>query len=455
MSGIVRPAPTPPRPYAFPDADHATLSNGLSVHVVPLRRLPVVTALLMSDAGAECDFVATAGVASIAVDAQTEGTTLRDGAQLAHAFERLGGSLDTAVTWAHSELSTTVTLPHFKGALTLLAEVARHPSFPDEEVLRLREERMAELLQQRAEPRGLADDVFAGSCFATGSRYAVPEGGAEKTVASISRAEVSQHHSNFVVPARSALILVGDVKIDEVLRQAEDALGEWSGKGTAPPPITAVPTHSGRMVHLVERAESPQSEIRVGHSSVERRHRDFYALSVMNAILGGLFNSRINLNLRERHAYTYGAFSHFSWRRHASSFETSTAVRSDVTAAAVREVLDEIDRMRSDLVDPTELSLAVDYLTGVFPIRFETTAAIADAIAMREGYDLPRDYFDRYRDRIAAVTAEDVLRVAQAHLAPERMQVVVVGDPSVVRADLDALQVGPVQVYDATGERVA
>jgi len=450
-----RPSPSAARPYAFPEAKRARLSNELAVHVVPLRRLPVVTTLLMSDAGAECDAVATAGVASLSVDAQTEGTTERDGTALANAFEQLGGSLDTAATWAYSELSTTVAASRFEGALSLLAEATQSPSFPESEVLRLREERMAELLQQRTEPRGLADDMFARECFAAGSRYASPEGGAEETVAAISREDVRRHHANFVVPARSTLIVVGDIEVERVLRHAESVLGTWSGKGHESPGVAVAPTHAGRVVHLVAKPDSPQSELRVGHSAVGRRHPDFHAISVMNAILGGLFNSRINLNLRETHAYTYGAFSHFDWRRHGSAFEASTAVRSDVTGAAVREIFAEIDRMRNDAVSAAELSLAIDYLTGVFPIRFETTAAIADAIAMRESYGLPTDYFDRYREQIAAVTAEDILRVAQTHLTPERTQVVAVGDPAVVRAELEALDAGPVYLYDATGRRTA
>jgi zinc protease len=455
MSGALRPPAGAPRPYTFPEAKREQLANGLTVFVVPLRRLPVATALLMSDAGAECDSLATAGTGSLTVDAQTEGTTERSGADLAEAFEQLGGSLDTAATWAHSEVSTTVMTGRFGGALSLLAEVIRSPSFPESEVTRLREERMSELLQQRTEPRGLADDMFARVCFATGSRYATPEGGGEQSVARIARADAVRHHQQCVVPERSTLIAVGDLHVDAVMRLAEHALGGWSGAGSATPEITVGPLHTSRVVHLVSKADSPQSEIRVGHLAVGRRHRDFHAISVMNAILGGLFNSRINLNLREQHAYTYGAFSHFEWRRQASSFEASTAVRSDVTAAAVREILGEIDRMRNERVSPAELSLAVDYLTGVFPIRFETTAAIADAIAAREGYALSADYFDRYRDQIAAVTVDEVLRVAQEHLTPGRLQIVAVGDPSIVRAELEALQIGPVQLYDTTGERTS
>jgi zinc protease len=172
----------------------------------------------------------------------------------------------------------------------------------------------------------------------------------------------------------------------------------------------------------------------------------------MNALLGGLFSSRINLNLREAHAYTYGARSEFDWRRGAGPFVVSTAVKSDVTEAAAREILHEIDRMRAEPVRDDELSLATSYLDGVFPIRYETTAAIASALANLVVYGLPDDYFDRYRAAVRAVTVEAVRDAAVRHLHPDRLQLVVVGDPAVVRAPLDALAFGPVALHDATGE---
>jgi zinc protease len=172
----------------------------------------------------------------------------------------------------------------------------------------------------------------------------------------------------------------------------------------------------------------------------------------MNAILGGLFSSRINLNLREAHAYTYGAFSGFDWRRGAGPFVVSTAVRSDVTAAAAREALLEIDRMRAEAVKPEELSLATSYLDGVFPIRYETTGAIAQALAALVAYDLPADYFDTYRDRVRAVAAADVRRAAEQYLRPEELQILAVGDPAVVRTGMG--EFGEVTVYDAEGRVV-
>ena len=186
----------------------------------------------------------------------------------------------------------------------------------------------------------------------------------------------------------------------------------------------------------------------MGHVALPRLHPDYFPMMVMNAILGGLFSSRLNLNLRERHAYTYGAHSAFDWRRAASPFEISTAVETAVTADALREILAEFTRIREEGVTADELSLAVSYLVGVFPVRFETTAEVAGGLANVEIFRLPSDYFFTYRDRVKAVTLADVHRVAQAHLDPGRLQVVVVGDATAMRAGVEALGIGPVRVYD-------
>jgi zinc protease len=175
----------------------------------------------------------------------------------------------------------------------------------------------------------------------------------------------------------------------------------------------------------------------------------------MNAVLGGLFSSRINLNLREAHGYTYGAFSSFDWRRAAGPFSVDTAVKTAVTDAAAREILNEIERIRAVEIRPEELSLATSYLDGVFPIRYETTDAIAAALANLVIYSLGDEYFARYRERIRAVTAADVLAAARQYLDPGRLQVVAVGDPSAIRGPLAALGIGPVSAYDADGNRMA
>src|SRR5438874_11534449 len=185
-----------------------------------------------------------------------------------------------------------------------------------------------------------------------------------------------------------------------------------------------------------DKQDAPQSELRVGHVGLPRNNPDFFPTLVMNAVLGGLFGSRINLNLREAHGYTYGASSFYDWRRGPGPFVVSTAVQSEVTAAALREIFLEIDRIRSERISEEELSLARDYLDRVFPIRYETTAAIASALATLVIYDLPSDYYDTYRNNIRAVTLDAVLEAARRHLHPDQLQTVVVGDARVIRDSL-------------------
>jgi len=189
----------------------------------------------------------------------------------------------------------------------------------------------------------------------------------------------------------------------------------------------------------VAKADAPQSEVRVGHIGLPRNAPDYLDVVVMNAVLGGLFSSRINLNLREAHGYTYGAFSAFEWRRGAGPFVVHTAVKSEVTGEAVREIMTEIDRMQRTEISEDELTLATNYLDGVFPIRYETTAAIAAALANLVIHDLPEDYYDEYRAHVRGVTTAGVLRAAQTHLHPDRLRIVVVGDPATIAGAVSAV----------------
>jgi zinc protease len=244
------------------------------------------------------------------------------------------------------------------------------------------------------------------------------------------------------------VVVAGDVDHASIMDVVSRTLSGIRKGHSGSTDVEINPRFDTKQIHVVHKPDAPQSELRVGHIGLPRRHPDFFPTLVMNAVLGGLFGSRINLNLREAHGYTYGASSYYDWRRNAGPFAVSTAVQSDVTAAALREIMLEIDRIRSEPITESELSLATDYLDGVFPIRYETTSAIASALANLVIYDLPRDYYDRYRQNIRTVSTESVLAAAKAHIHPDRMQIVVVGDSGVVRGPLTELDIGPVQVYD-------
>jgi zinc protease len=315
--------------------------------------------------------------------------------------------------------------------MELFAAVLRQPMFRQREVERLKAERLAEIIQIRAEPRGLADEAFEAAVYHASSRYSVSLGGSEASVGEIDTADIRTFYDKRYSPAATTIIIAGDIASDKARQFAEKHFGDWTGPVAEAAQRADRPARDARATHHVIRPDSPQSELRIGHVGVPRRHPDYFDLVVMNAILGGLFNSRINLNLREAHAYTYGAFSAFDWRRDAGPLVVSTAVRTDVTTEAIVEVVQEIERIRREPVQAEELSLAKSYLDGVFPIRYETTAAVAAALANQVIFGLPDDYFDAYRGSIRRVSAGSVQRVATEHLHPERLQVVVVGDASV------------------------
>ena len=451
MTTTHRPAPGPARDYRFPRFHRFSLTNGLRVIVAPVAKLPIVTILAVVDAGAAADPAREEGVASLTARAFAEGTGATDGAALTDRFERLGTALDAHADWDSAVASVTVLTGRLPEAVALMAEVLTTPIFPEREVERLKGERIAELLQLRAEPRGLADELFSRFAYDARSRYAEPEGGSAASVSSLDRARVAAFHRARYTPGATTLVLAGDVTVATAEALVTRALGAWAGHAPAAAHIDDRPATSSRAVHLVSKEDAPQSELRLGHVGVPRSHPDYFDIVVMNAVLGGLFSSRINLNLREAHGYTYGAFSGFDWRRQAGPFVVSTAVKSDVTHEAAREILLEIGRMRATTIAADELTLATSYLDGVFPIRYETTSAIAVALAGLVVHGLPDDYYDRYRSRIRAVTVEGVLEAARRYLHPGRLQLVVVGDPATVRAGLEALRAGPVRVYDTEG----
>jgi zinc protease len=424
----------------------------LRIIVANVPAYPVVTTLAVIEAGATRDPRDFEGLAQLVTRGLSEGTRDMDALQLTTRLEMLGTTLDTGADWDSAIVQLTALSSRMDDALAVLAEVLCHPAFPERELERLRAERIADLAQLRAEPRGLSDVFFSRLLYQPGSRFARLAGGDEQSIARLTRDQVVAYHREYYRPDATALMLVGDIDLERAVKLVSTHFGEWAGKA---PPVTE-PLDAQRFpeprVHLVHKADAPQSEVRVGHVTIPRLHDDYFPVVVMNAILGGLFSSRLNLNLREEHAYTYGAHSAFDWRRAASPFEISTAVETAVTGDALREIVKEFTRIRTEPVSDAELSLATSYLVGVFPIRFETTAEVAGGLANVEIFRLPSTYFDTYRDRVRAVTAQDVLRVAQTHLDPSRLQVVVVGDAEAIREPIAALGLGPVVVYQPSDD---
>ena len=448
---LPRPEAAEPRPYQFPRFERAVLPNGMKLIVARISKLPIVTISVLADAGAVADPPGRSGLAQLTAKLLLEGTTSPDGTAITDRFERLGASIDSHADWDVAAVTVTTLTDKLTESFDLLGAVLRQPGFNEREVERLKAERLAELLQQRAEPRGLADELFSRFLYDNRSRYALPDGGDETSVRGLTRGEVVRFYEARYSPASMTMVVAGDVEMRVLERMALAVFGDWRGSLTTPASSSDEPARRSRALHIVNKPDAPQSELRIGHVGLPRHHPDYFPVVIMNAVLGGLFSSRINLNLREVHGYTYGANSYFDWRRQKGPWVVATAVASEVTPAAATEVLKEIDRFRAGPITEDELTLATSYLDGVFPIRFETTSAIASALTTLVVYDLPDDWYDEYRARVRAVTSADVLVAAERHLHPEALQMVVVGNAAAVRGGLEAMAFGPVQRYDVEG----
>jgi predicted Zn-dependent peptidase len=443
-----RPVPGTPRPFTFPTVEQGRLSGGLPLLLVHLPGRPLVSAALLLPMGAVDEPAAIGGATVLAARSLLEGTRRRDALALVEASERLGASLRAEAGWDSTVIGVDVPAERLAPALELLAEVAREPAFPSHEVERLRDQRLNDLLQAKADPARRAEEMYLATVYDPASPYARPAGGLRDTVAGIDAGVVAAAYASWPSFDRAAFVVGGDLTGLDVGAILEPLLGDLApAPGVAAP---SAPTDAGRLdrpaVRLVHRPGSVQSELRVGHPGLARRIPDFHAVSVMSAILGGLFNSRLNMKLREEKGYTYGAGAGFDLRRYAGPFTARAAVNTDATAPALADLVAELRRMREAPPTDAELRAARDYLVGVFPLRFETPGPVVSAVGGLVTHGLPEDELERYRPAIEAVTAGDVLAAARAHLDLERLAVVLVGDADAVAGDVEALGLGELEV---------
>jgi zinc protease len=424
------------------------LDNGLTVIAVDLPGRPLITANLVLRNGAADEPSEVAGATVLSARALTEGTERHDAVALIEAAERLGASLHAEAGWDAYTVGVDVPATRLEPALELLAEVVAQPTFPASEVERIRDERLADILQARADPRRRAEEAFAATIFRPGTPYRRPASGLTETVETLDRERLAAAWTRGLDPERETLIIGGDLSGIDAFGLADGLMGGWqraSGAVTAGP-ITVESAVDERFVRVVHRPGSVQTEIRIGHVGLRRRIADYHAVSVLGAILGGLFNSRLMMKLREEKGYTYGAHASFDLRRAPGPFAARAAVNTEVTVPAILDTIAELDRIRQSEVTDAELRAARDYLVGVFPLRFETPGPIVGAIAGLVIHELPDDELDRYRPGIEAVSAADVLAAARAHIRPESAAVVLVGDADRIASELESAAIGPVGV---------
>jgi zinc protease len=444
-----RPESGAPRRYDFPAVSEHRLAHGLTVLVVDLPGRPLVSASMVVVGGAVEEPSAQAGATVLAARALTEGTDRYEAIALVEAAERLGASLHAEAGWDALTVGVDVPSDRLAPALDLVAEVLLHPTFPAPEVERLRDERLNDLLQARADPRRRVEEAFVGTIYAPESPYHRPSGGMRETVEGLGPDHLRSVYAAMLHPARATLIVGGDLSGQDVVAHAERLFSGWDGTDGGGSPVSAIDDSAsavGRLVRVVHRPGSVQTEIRVGHRGLPRRIPDFHAVSVMGAILGGLFNSRLNMKLREEKGYTYGAGAGFDMRRGAGPFSSRAAVNTEVTVPAIVDMLAELEGMRDAPVSDAEVAAARDFLVGVFPLRFETAGAVVGALGSLAVHGLGVEELVTYRSRIEAIGADAIHDAAAAHLHVADASIVLVGDVDAFGQDLEAAGLGRIVI---------
>jgi len=399
--------------------------------------VPEVSLRLVLEAGAGGEPQRQAGLAALTARLLTEGTADRDAIEMARWLDRLGVGFHASAGYAVSVLSIHTLTDVLDEALEFLAAVVCTPTFPDHEVERVRSERLDEIERQTDEPSVVANHALIEALFGEGL-YSRPIGGTRASVSTIEPDDIRGFHAERYLPGGGALYVCGDVDADRVRAGIQRSLGHWQGVATRPAaPETPEPPEPS--VLLIDRPGSPQAEVRVGAIGVAYGTPDYYAIVLANALVGGLFNSRINMNLREDKGWTYGARSSFRFRRGAGPFVVQTAVETGVTADAFEEILMEVERMREQLVTAEELDLAKHALTLSLPLQFETAAQITGRVSRQGIYDLPADYWESYGERLEAVTPEEVREVCRTYLARERLTLLAVTDAGTAAEGLSRL----------------
>jgi zinc protease len=439
------PKPGPVPSLKLPAIQKRTLSNGLPVWIVELHKVPVVQVTLAVKGGGGADPEKKFGLASLTAEMLDEGAGQRDALQIADAVDYLGANLSTSSSSDASFVDLHVPVARLADALPIMADVALRPTFPDKELTRVRDELLTSILQAQDDPAALVQFAFPRLVFGPTHRYGTVLIGTAAAVKTLSVEDLRQFHKRNYLPSNSTLIVTGDVTPASVVARLESAFGSWNGAPMAPTKVTDAPQLTARHVYIVDKPGAAQSQIRIGWVGVPRSTPDYFALRVLNTILGGSFTSRLNQNLREEHGYAYGASSSFDMRTSAGPFFAAAGVQTDKTAEALTEFFKELEAIRKP-IPADELEKAKTYVALALPRSFETTQRLAGSLAQMFVFNLPADYFATFTDRVRAVTAAEVQRAAERYIQPDKFAVVVVGDRKVIEPAVKALNLGPLSI---------
>jgi zinc protease len=437
----------------MPPITERTLGNGLRLIVVEQHELPLVDITLTVRSGSESDPTGKAGLATLTGSLLREGAGARSSQDIAEQEAFLGVDLTTGASWDQSIIGVHAPTAVLDSALALFADVVLRPTFPQNEFDRLRKQRLTSLLQVKDRGPAMADRAFNILLFSPDHPYGHPSQGVESTVESFTRDDVVSFHNAIYRPNNAFLLVVGDVRPADIEQRVKRLLSGWERADVTAPTMPATAATAAPGIYVVDKPGAPQSSFRIGAIGVARSTPDYYALQVLNTILGGAFTSRLNMNLREKRGYTYGAGSVFVMRRDRGPFFAAGEINAPVSDSALVQFMAELGNIHTP-VPAEELEKAKKYLQLGLPGDFESLTDISAQLSTYALYDLPLDEPTRAVQKIGAVTAEDVTRVANTYLDPARMIIVVAGDASKLVPALRRTGFGAVSVVDSYGKAV-
>lgn len=444
------PEPMPLQPALFPPFFEFELGNGLRVVLVSSEKQPVLSLSLSVLGGAIHDPAGKSGTADMVAGLLTKGAGERTAEQIAADIERVGGSLSASAGQDFLSVNAAVLSDDRELAFLLMADALLRPTFPTSELDLLRTQTLSALALEQSQPEAIAARAFARELYGDHPYGRRPD---ETTVRAITRNDLTDFHRARLRPAQALLVIAGAIDSTEAHRLAEQSFGAWAGRGAATPPMRPAPQRARSEILLVHRPGSVQSNIIVGNTTWLPTDTRGYALALANQVLGGASDSRLFQILREEKGWTYGAYSGVTRARGLGSFRATAEVRTEVTDSALVELLTQVRRMGTELLPDDEFERQKQTLVGRFPLQIETAEQVAAQVANARLLGLATDYVQTYRERLAAVSREQLQAAARSGMRADAALIVVVGDGNLVRTALE--QIAPVTMVDVDGVEIA
>ena len=439
--------------FNLPAIEKAKLTNGLDVWVVRQSELPIVSMNLVINAGGTIESADKSGVASMTASMLNQGTKTRSAVEVANGLQSIGAQVNPGASWDSSGVSMQTLTKNLDKALDYYADIVTNPAFPNKEFESLKRRTMNSFIQRRASATAVAGVVYDKVLYGD-QAYGRQLTGDEKTVKAMGRDDLVRFYDSYYRPNNSTLIVVGDVQMADIKGRLEKAFANWKTGDVRNSAFAEQRMAAKPGIYLVDKPGAAQSSVSIGQVGIDRSNPDYYAVQVMNSILGGGGTARLFMNLREDKGYTYGAYSRFVYRRGAGPFSASGEIQTVSTKEAVQEFLKELNGIRgSRPVTPTELEVNKQSFIRRYPSQFETVGGISAQLANLVVYGLPDTYFNEYISKVNAVTIDDINRVANKYLDPSKMAIVIVGDRKTVEPGLKELGYG-VTILDADGNPV-